>query len=277
MRTLGITELRSLIAVAAFAGVGRAAEALHLAQPTVSAHLRQLESETGVALVRRHGRSIAFTAAGEELVRDAYRLIALHDEAIDHLAASEPDAFRVASTDMASAATLHTVSRVLRTLHPDQPSRFRFHRTDKLREFAQSHEMDIIIGLGPLGPDTIALGDVPVAWFASSTVASGPGLVLFTAPCLLREAIVDSAIGRQRAVVRECLDLTSVLTAVRSGVGITALPVTHRGESGLRELTDLPAPRDLHLSMVVSSRVPRETTRTLARELRGEPVRVAAG
>lgn len=59
----------------------RAAEALHYAQPTVTAHVQALESELGVALFNRLGREIVLTAAGERLLDYAERLTDLADEA----------------------------------------------------------------------------------------------------------------------------------------------------------------------------------------------------
>lgn len=59
----------------------RAAEALHYAQPTVSAHVRALEDELGVALFNRLGREIVLTDAGERLLVYAEKMTNLADEA----------------------------------------------------------------------------------------------------------------------------------------------------------------------------------------------------
>ncbi|WP_295011419.1 LysR family transcriptional regulator [uncultured Microbacterium sp.] len=267
MTSLEIAELRSLIAVAAFAGVGRAARALHLAQPTVSAHLRRLESALGVPLVERRGRSIAFTTAGESLVRDAHRIVALHDEAVDRLVGTPSDDIVVASTDMANAAVVQTVSRVLSERHPERRIRFRFHRTDSLRRFVRAHSADVVLGYGDLGTERIDIGPVPLAWFGAADGPTDTGLVVFSPPCTLRDAILAAPASVTRPVVRECLDLSSVLATVRTGAGITALPAFHRNESRLREL-DLPAPPPLPLTMVASARIPAGTRDALAAELR---------
>lgn len=47
--------------------VTRAAEALHISQPSLSAAVRQLEAQLGVALLHRHGRRVTLTEAGELL------------------------------------------------------------------------------------------------------------------------------------------------------------------------------------------------------------------
>ena len=55
MATLDIPALRSFAAVAAFSGVRRAGEALHLSRSAVTGHLRKLERESGAGWSRRRG------------------------------------------------------------------------------------------------------------------------------------------------------------------------------------------------------------------------------
>lgn len=62
-----LAPLRVLDAVHRAAGVGRAAELLHITPGAVSHQIRKLERDLGVQLVLKAGRDIAFTSAGEEL------------------------------------------------------------------------------------------------------------------------------------------------------------------------------------------------------------------
>lgn len=60
--------LRSFAAVAAESSVTRAAERLHLTQPTVSGQLRELEQEVGFPLFHRTTRSIKLTIHGARIL-----------------------------------------------------------------------------------------------------------------------------------------------------------------------------------------------------------------
>lgn len=60
----------------------RAADALGLSQPTVSAHLRALEDDLGVTVFQRTGRAIQVTAAGSRLYAHARRVLEERDRAI---------------------------------------------------------------------------------------------------------------------------------------------------------------------------------------------------
>jgi len=78
-------QLRSFVTVAALGHVTRAAERLHVSQPAVSAQLKALEDELGVALFERSRGGVSLTAAGERLLPRAEAVLAaaraLRDEA----------------------------------------------------------------------------------------------------------------------------------------------------------------------------------------------------
>lgn len=65
---MNLRQLRYFLAVVDKGGVHRAAEALLVAQPSISQALRGLEQELGTSLFHRTGRSLALTAAGEALI-----------------------------------------------------------------------------------------------------------------------------------------------------------------------------------------------------------------
>ncbi|MDO8329053.1 MAG: LysR substrate-binding domain-containing protein [Fluviicoccus sp.] len=60
-------QLRAFEAAARLLSMTRAAEELHLSQPTVSIQLRELAEQVGLPLFEQHGKRIQLTAAGLEL------------------------------------------------------------------------------------------------------------------------------------------------------------------------------------------------------------------
>jgi DNA-binding transcriptional LysR family regulator len=76
-----LRQLRSFVAVAEELHFRRAAERLHLAQPSVSQQIRTLEAELGVELFERNRRGAALTPAGEALLIEARDLLARADRA----------------------------------------------------------------------------------------------------------------------------------------------------------------------------------------------------
>ena len=85
MRNLDITTLRSFVAVADLGGVTRAAGHLHLTQSAVSMQLKRLEDVLGLSLLDRSNRSVALTAAGQQMLGYARRMVDMNDEVMARL------------------------------------------------------------------------------------------------------------------------------------------------------------------------------------------------
>lgn len=78
---MDLNHLRSFVSVAQFGHLTRAAEALHLSQPALSAHIKSLEEEFGVALFERSPSGMTLTPSGRRLVAEAEQIIG----AVEHL------------------------------------------------------------------------------------------------------------------------------------------------------------------------------------------------
>lgn len=74
---MDLRQLSYVVAVVDHGGFTRAAAALHVAQPSLSQAVKALETELGVSLFDRLGRSVRLTAAGRALLPGARQ--ALHD------------------------------------------------------------------------------------------------------------------------------------------------------------------------------------------------------
>lgn len=83
--SLNLSHLRAFHAAASEGTLTRAAERLHVSQPTLSSQVKELEERHGVQLFERHGRRLSLTPLGRELAGIAGRLFDLRDEAEDLL------------------------------------------------------------------------------------------------------------------------------------------------------------------------------------------------
>jgi DNA-binding transcriptional LysR family regulator len=70
-----IYQLRAFVTAAKLGHVTRTAEALHLTQPAITAQIKALEEELGVALFDRRPGRISLTRAGEALLPDAEQVL----------------------------------------------------------------------------------------------------------------------------------------------------------------------------------------------------------
>lgn len=80
-----LTQLRSFHAVATEGSFTRAAQALHVSQPTVTTQVRQLEDLYQVELFHRTGRRIRPTEIGERLLQLSRQIFGLEHEAVQVL------------------------------------------------------------------------------------------------------------------------------------------------------------------------------------------------
>lgn len=72
---VSIRQLQYVIAVADTLGFHKAAQRCHVSQPTLSAQIQQLENVLGVQLFERSSRRVLLTAAGEQFVAGARRVL----------------------------------------------------------------------------------------------------------------------------------------------------------------------------------------------------------
>jgi DNA-binding transcriptional LysR family regulator len=85
MREISLDRLRTLVAIAERGSFAAAARELHLAAPTVSLHIAELESRIGAPLLLRKRGQVRPTAIGETLVERARSLLAEAERTLDDI------------------------------------------------------------------------------------------------------------------------------------------------------------------------------------------------
>lgn len=98
---MDIRDLQVFLAVSARLNFTRAAEDVHLSQPSVSVRMRQLEAELGVKLFEQLGKKVALTEAGKLLEPYARRVVAAMDDArhaVDELQGLERGSLRIGAS-----------------------------------------------------------------------------------------------------------------------------------------------------------------------------------
>src|SRR5256714_4522663 len=77
-----LRHLRYFVAVAEALNFTKAAAKLHLAQPSLTRQIHNLEEEIGVRLLNRTKSHVALTEEGRSFLADARRVLALADESV---------------------------------------------------------------------------------------------------------------------------------------------------------------------------------------------------
>lgn len=246
MRNLDITTLRSFVAVAESGGVTRAAGVLHLTQSAVSMQLKRLEEMLDLDLLDRSGRRIALTAAGEQLLAYARRMLELNDEAVARLTANEFEG--EISLGVPHDIIYPYVPAVLRKFSTDFP-RMRIRLisapTTRLREMFGRGECDAILTTEEQpGPGGEVLMRMPLVWVGAvggSAWRQQPLPVAFCSNCIFRtgvlrrlneagmpwEMVVESELDNAvDAVVSADLAINAVISGSRPP---HSEPIDHKG------------------------------------------------
>lgn len=114
--------LRYFLVVAREENITRAAEQLHITQPTLSRQLSQLQDELGVKLFQRGRHGIALTEEGMLLRRRALEIVALSDKTARDLSHEEgvlSGEIAIGSGETKSIHALTSMMADFRKRHPD--------------------------------------------------------------------------------------------------------------------------------------------------------------
>lgn len=139
-----IRELRSFCTAARLRSISRAAQELDIGQPTVTTHIKKLETELGMSLFDRVKRPIQLTLAGQRLADIAAPLV----EGMDSLAAmtalaEERGPVHIASTPDIIPHTLLRVVRVFLNRYPRVRLRIRSATRSEALQMVEDGDVDL--------------------------------------------------------------------------------------------------------------------------------------
>jgi DNA-binding transcriptional LysR family regulator len=208
-RTLDLSSLRSFVAVADTGGVTRAANVLNLTQSAVSMQMKRLENALDVQLLDRSARSVGLTAAGEQLLGYARRMLDLNDDAVSRLTDTVFEG--IITLGVPHDIVYPYIPSVLRRFNAEFP-RVKVHLisafTRKLREQFERGECDLTLATEDMpGDKGMVLSELPLVWVGApggSAWRSRPLRLAFEPNCMFRgpthKALDDAGIEWEMVV-----------------------------------------------------------------------------
>lgn len=136
---------------------------LRLAQPTVSAQIRQLEESFGAALFRRDGRRLELTETGVMVHRYASEIFSLGEELLDMLREQPAEHGQRLVVGVADALPKLLVHRFLEpALRHSTPVRLicRQDRYARLLDELAAQRLDLVLADAPIGPSHESAGSL---------------------------------------------------------------------------------------------------------------------
>ncbi|MCV0428547.1 MAG: LysR family transcriptional regulator [Roseibium sp.] len=163
--------LRTLVAIAETRNFTRASEFVGRTQSAVSIQMKKLEDIVGERLFERGPRGVSLTQSGEQLVKDARRILSLLDQAAASLQADPLDGFvRIGIPEEYGGTILPRVLFRFSKMHPQVEVTVRCAPSSELHVELERGELDLIVvheEAAKIGGE-ILLND-PVVWVTSDT------------------------------------------------------------------------------------------------------------
>jgi LysR family transcriptional activator of nhaA len=232
--------------------VSKAAAAMHVAQPTVSAQLRSLERSLGQQLFTRQGRFLKLTAEGEAVFRYADEIFSLGRELMQNVkgdSQAAPKRFRVGVSDALPKLTTYRLLEPALTMQPAFRLHMRIDKTERLLGELAVHAVDLVIADVPMTPSLRVrafnhlLGETTVSIFGTPELARGvrrefprslhgAPLLLQTTNTAMRQSLDQwfDAHHVEPNIVGEVEDMAMLQTLGEHGLGLFAAPTVVRKE-----------------------------------------------
>ncbi|WP_306973343.1 LysR family transcriptional regulator [Streptomyces canus] len=288
-------QLQYFVAVAETRHFTRAADLVHVAQPSLSQQIKALERELGADLFLRARGNITLTDAGEALLPLARRILADADTArheVQELVQLRSGRVRLGATPSLCTGLLPDVLRAFHDRYPGIRLMIEEGGSHDLVRLLARGALDLALVVSPLPSPSPALTtvellreDLVVVSSPEAPAPGGPGrrtvrvadlesepLVMFRHGYDLRELTVAAcrAEGFEPDFAVEGGEMDAVLGFVRSGLGVAVVPrmVATRSGRGLR-VTPLARP-GLHRTIALAHRsdvAPPRAARELQRML----------
>lgn len=265
-----LTELRYIVAVARYQHFGRAAEACHVTQPTLSLGIKKLEEELDVELFERGARNeIKITLPGSRIIEQAQKVLDQAD-VIKQLANQDQDPLagplRVGAIFTIAPYLLPALIPRIHKRAPQMPLLLEENYTASLAEQLKKGKLDVIIIALPFeepGVVTQAIYEEPFVvatpkqhpWHKRKSIQANEladeALLLLGPGHCFRDQILQSCPDCQTSSrLQQGLEGSSLETIrhmVATGAGITVLPSSSNSQTVKNSLLsmipfDEPAP-----------------------------------
>lgn len=224
--------LTTFVAVAETLSFTQAGTRLGLSQPTVSQHIRKLETTAGRILVNRDTRIVSLTDNGEAMLGFARAILAAQDDAAQYFTGSAMRGrLRFGAADDLALTHLPGILREFRQLYPHINLELTVSQSRSLRRRLDSGQLDLVfVTQRPGSPDGRLVRRDRMVWMGHRSIITDPAqpvpMISYQAPSISRSYAITSleGAGRSWRITCNVREVNGVLAAVRAGIGVAVFP-----------------------------------------------------
>jgi DNA-binding transcriptional LysR family regulator len=240
---VNIRQLETFYWIAQLGTFSAAAERLNTSQASVSARIRELEEELGVALFDRIGRQVQLTLKARELLKHAERVVS--EAAQLRLAAGKPDmvqgVIKIGLGEAIATGRLVAIINELKRCYPEMGVEFDVDLNAHLVRKLTRGAIDIAVIGAPTEEaelKLIPIGGMPLAWVGAPALLQGRATItpadLAAMPIIslpregrlfahLNDWFAEAAIVPSS--VSYCNNLATMIHVARAGVSLCMVPI----------------------------------------------------
>lgn len=232
-RLIDTSLLHTFVTVCELGSITRAAEAVGVTQAAVSQQIRRIEDIAGCTLLSRSARCVAPTEEGLVLLAFARKILDLNGEAMARLTGlTLTGSVRLGIVEDTADYGLAGALRDFHAAHAAVRIELVMDRSPALLQLLDAGRLDIAIAkAAPDNRDALVLVREPLVWVTCAEHDPDPDhpvpLICAPPPCVNRAAMVEAleAAGRGYSVVCSSVMQGGIHLGVRSGLGVSAMPV----------------------------------------------------
>lgn len=230
-----------VIAIAQYGGISQAAEALNIAQPTLSRYLKKLEAELGIELFDRSTIPIRTTQAGSRYIETGMSILNLEHQLQKQMQEMRMDkntVVRIGISPTRSPYMMPSIVEVYKQQNPEGCIVIEEKKSSELNKMLTQGDLDLMISWLDKDTENFARVDlfeerillaVPATeqyndlsvldiLMTKPLISTGKGQAMW---CITQE--ITEAIGAQMPEI-ECQSIETALAFVKQGLGATLIP-----------------------------------------------------
>lgn len=266
-----LRHLRIFVSVFRCGSVTKAAAELHLAQPSVSLAIRELEEYYGLKLFDRIGRRIYPTSGGQEFYRYALKIVSLCEDMEKRMKdMDQTGTLRIGTSITIGTCILPGLVKQFQSVCPDIRIECRTTRSSEVERAILANEIDLgLIETQPQNPEirfqsfmsdamcAIVSPESPLSEMKSISLEQ-----LAELPLLVREKgsagreLLDAAFNMMQKpmnILWESVSTQTIIQGVSAGIGAAVLPemlVRDAAGRGIVRILPLSAPIIRNLNII---------------------------
>lgn len=224
--------MRSFVTGIELGSFAKAADRLSRSTSAISAQLKKLEEQAGTPLLRKAGRGMALTEAGEVMLGYARRLLELNDEAASAVRGVELEGrVRLGLQEDFGESVLTEVLGRFKRAHPKLRVEVHIARNAVLMQSLDAGRLDVALAweTDMRAAHAQHIRTLPMCWIGTDALQPSYDidepvpLVVLDAPCLMRTAAIEALdrAGLAWRIAFTSASLAGTWAAVKAGLGIS--------------------------------------------------------